>query len=338
VSALLEVRDLRVSFGSDGVGAPVVDGLSLSISEGEVFGLVGESGCGKTVTALSLLRLLSPSGRILPGSSIRWAGEDLVTASPSRLRSVRGGEIAMVFQEPRASLNPVLRVGDQVAEGLPHHRRVGRDEARRIAVALLDEVGLPDPAGCAYLFPHQLSGGMCQRVAIAMALACEPRLLVADEPATALDPTVQGQIMGLLADLRERRGLAMLLITHDLGLAAGICDRVAVMYAGQVVELGGCRATFRHPAHPYTAGLLGSLPSPEDPSAPLVPIPGRVPAPPDRSPGCRFAPRCRHAWERCGTAPPLLEISASPFRAARCWLTETRTDGGSSGSAGALER
>jgi oligopeptide/dipeptide ABC transporter ATP-binding protein len=338
MSPLLDVRDLRVSFGSDRRGTPAVDGVSLQIAEGEALGLVGESGCGKTVTALALLGLLPPSGRVHGGSSVLWAGEDLLAAKPSRLREVRGGEIAMVFQEPRAALNPVLPVGDQVAEGLRVHRRLGRAEAGRIAEALLEEVGLPDPAGCARRYPHQLSGGMCQRVAIAMALACEPRLLVADEPATALDPTVQAQIMDVLADLRERRGLAMLLITHDLGLVSGICDRVAVMYAGQVVEVGRCPAVFRRPDHPYTAALLQSLPAPDDPAAPLVPIPGRSPSPGDRPEGCRFAPRCSRVWERCRTAPPLLEVSSSPSRAARCWLAEAGPGTERSGNVESVER
>ena len=319
---MLDVRDLRVSFGSGPDEALVVDGVSLTVAEGEVLGLVGESGCGKTMTALSLLGLLPATGRVLPGSSVRFLGEEIVGAGAARLRTIRGREIAMVFQEPGAALNPVLSVGAQVAEGMRHHLGLGRAEAHGRAVELLEEVGLPDPSACARRYPHELSGGMCQRVTIAMALGCSPRLLVADEPATALDPTVQAQIMELLAGLRESRGLAMILIAHDLGLVAGISDRVAVMYAGQIVEVGPCRDVFGQAAHPYTSGLLGSLPRPGDPSAPLVPIPGRVPDPTDRRSGCRFAERCPEAWERCQAPPPLIEPAGSVGRAARCWLVE----------------
>lgn len=326
MTPMLEVRDLRVSLGSGPDEALVVDGVSLTVAEGEVLGLVGESGCGKTMTALSLLGLLPAGGRVLPGSSVRFRGEEIAGAGSARLRMIRGREIAMVFQEPSAALNPVLPVGEQVAEGMRHHFGLGRSEAHRRAVDLLEEVGLPDPSACARRYPHELSGGMGQRVTIAMALASSPHLLVADEPATALDPTVQAQIMDLLAGLRESRGLAMILIAHDLGLVAETSDRVAVMYAGQIVEVGPCRDVFSRSAHPYTTGLLGSLPRPDDPTAALKPIPGRVPDPTDRPPGCRFAERCPEAWERCAAPPPLFERVGSPSRAARCWLVEESSE------------
>ena len=337
--ALLEVRGLRTWFHTDAGVARAVDGVSFSVEEGRTVGLVGESGCGKTVTALSILGLVPDPGQIVETSSIRFAGRELVGAPEERLRRVRGNEISMVFQEPTTSLNPVLTVGRQVAEPLRVHRGLGKAAARSAALELLREVGIAEPGRRFDDYPHHLSGGMRQRVMIAMALACEPRLLVADEPTTALDVTIQAQILELLAELRERHEMAVLLISHDLAVVAEVADRVVVMYAGQVVEAGEVEAVFRRPVHPYTRGLLDSLPSVGGDQGRLRPIGGGVPSPLDWPPACRFHPRCPHAWERCrGEAPPLLgagthsseegagsgdgEAPRHADLAARCWLVE----------------
>jgi peptide/nickel transport system ATP-binding protein len=331
---LLRVENLRVDFRADGTAARAVDGLDLALDEGEAVGLVGESGCGKTVTALSLMGLVpEPAGRIVAGSSIRLRERELVGRPSGEVRRIRGREIAMVFQEPMTSLNPVYSVGDQVREAVILHRGAGRREARRVAVELLGEVGLPDPEVRFRAYPHQLSGGMRQRVMIAMALAGEPSLLLADEPTTALDVTIQAQILELLDGLRRRRGMALLLITHDLGVVAEVCDRVLVMYAGHVVEEGPVGEVFASPRHPYTRGLLDSLPRLGAEGSRLRPIAGAVPAPGDRPEGCRFRDRCPRAWERCADPPPLFRTAAegavprdhgpdAPTRASRCWLEE----------------
>ncbi len=324
--ALLQLRELRTWFETDQGVARAVDGVSLDVHEGETVGLVGESGCGKSVTALSVMGLLPSLVRdIRPGSSIRFRGEELVAAPRRRLRELRGNEISMIFQEPMTSLNPVQRIGRQVVEPLRWHRKVGRADARAAGVTLLREVGLGDPEREFDAYPHELSGGMRQRAMIAMALACEPALLIADEPTTALDVTIQAQILELLAGLRKRLGMSLLLITHDLGVVAEVCDRVVVMYAGQVVEQGTVEEIFRHPVHPYTRGLLDSLPRLTGPRAPLTPIPGAVPAATAWPEGCRFRPRCPHAWERCAVEPPpLLDVASddSSGQRARCWLVE----------------
>ena len=356
---LLSVRDLRTWFFTDQGVAKAVDGVSFDVRERETLGIVGESGCGKTVTSLSLLGLLPrPPARIVEGSSIRFLGEELVGAAEKRLRALRGNDISMIFQEPMSSLNPVYAVGDQITEALRLHRRMGRKAARAEAIRLLDEVGIPEPERRIDDYPHQLSGGMRQRVMIAMALSCEPKLLIADEPTTALDVTIQAQILELLAALRESHGMAVLLITHDLGVVAEVCDRVVVMYAGQVVETGTVHEIFARPAHPYTRGLLGSLPSVaaavENPGGRLVSIPGTVPSPTAWPEGCRFRARCRWAREGCERPQELLKVvgggrargragaagatgggvgaagdaargradaaGAPPARAARCWL------------------
>jgi len=323
-ASLLQVTDLRTYFFTDQGVARAVDGVSFSVAPGETVALVGESGCGKTVTSLSILGLVpDPPGRVLEGSSIRLRGEELVGASKERLRRLRGNEVAMIFQEPMTSLNPVFTVGEQISEPLRLHLGMGKRAARERAVALLNEVGIPEPARRFDEYPHQLSGGMRQRVMIAIALACEPALLVADEPTTALDVTIQAQILELLAQLRERRGMAVLLVTHDLGVVAEVADRVVVMYAGQVAETGTAEEVFGFPSHPYTEGMLASIPRADRPGERLRPIPGVVPAPTDWPTGCRFADRCRYAWERgIAEAPPLLELAAGrgEERAARCWL------------------
>lgn len=318
---LLEVSDLRVGFRTDQGEALAVDGVSFSVGAGETLGIVGESGCGKSVSALAILGLVAdPPGRILPGSSIRLHGEELLTASPARLRNVRGGRIAMVFQEPMTCLNPVLRVGDQIAEAVRLHTELRGDAVKERVVALLGRVEMPDPAGLARAWPHQLSGGMRQRAMIAMALAGDPDLLIADEPTTALDVTIQARILELLDDLRRERELALLLITHDLGVVAQVADRVAVMYAGRIVEEGPSAKLLSRPAHPYTVGLLRSIPDPDRPGDRLEAIPGSVPPPHAWPSGCRFHPRCTVALDRCrGDSPPLME---APVTRAACWLVE----------------
>ena len=319
VEPLLSVRDLRVWFFTDQGEAKAVDGVSFDVREGETLGIVGESGCGKTVTSLALLGLLpEPPARIMDGSSVRFRGQELVGADEKQLRALRGNEISMVFQEPMSSLNPVFSVGDQIGEALRLHRGMNRRAARAEAVRLLDEVGIPEPARRVDEYPHQLSGGMRQRVMIAMAISCGPKLLLADEPTTALDVTIQAQILELLAELRRTLGMAVLLITHDLGVVAEVCDRVAVMYAGQVVETGTVEDIFVRPAHPYTRGLLGSLPSVGGAGGRLVSIAGTVPSPLHWPEGCRFRARCGLAGDGCEAPQELVELGAHG-RAARCW-------------------
>jgi oligopeptide/dipeptide ABC transporter ATP-binding protein len=316
---LLQVTDLRAWFRTESGEARAVDSVSFEVGAGETLGIVGESGCGKSVTALSIMGLVDrPAGRIVEGSSIRLDGEELVGATESRYRQVRGNDISMIFQEPMSSLNPVFSVGEQIAEALRLHRGLDRRAARRATVGLLEEVGIADAERRYGEHPHQLSGGMRQRVMIAMALSCQPRLLIADEPTTALDVTIQAQILALLADVQARRDMAVILVTHDLGVVAQSCDRVHVMYAGQIVETGSVRDIFRSPGHPYTQGLLRSVPDPALRGQSLLPIPGVVP-PATRWPaGCRFHRRCPYAWGRCGSeAPPLLE---TPEGRSRCWL------------------
>ncbi|MEX2465844.1 MAG: ABC transporter ATP-binding protein, partial [Gemmatimonadota bacterium] len=286
---LLSVRNLRTWFDTDQGVARAVDGVTFDVGAGETVGIVGESGCGKTVTSLSVLGLLPvPPARVLEGSSIRFRGEELVGAKARRLRALRGNEISMIFQEPMSSLNPVYAIGDQISEALRLHKGLGRRAAKTEAIRLLDEVGIEGAERRVDEYPHELSGGMRQRVMIAMALSCAPDLLIADEPTTALDVTIQAQILELLAELRARRGMAVLLITHDLGVVAEVCDRVVVMYAGQVVERGTVQEIFGDPRHPYTRGLLDSLPSVDEPGRRLQPIRGTVPAPTDWPEGCRF--------------------------------------------------
>ena len=321
--ALLSVADLRSWFFTDqGVGK-AVDGVSFDVSAGETLGIVGESGCGKTVTALSVLGLLpQPPARIMEGSSIRFRGEQLVGASEPRLRALRGNEISVVFQEPMSSLNPVYSIGDQISEVLRLHRGLSRKAARAESARLLEEVGIPEAAVRLDEYPHQLSGGMRQRVLIAMALSCEPSLLIADEPTTALDVTIQAQILELLADLRERRGMALLLITHDLGVVAELCDRVTVMYAGQVVETGSVQQVLNDPRHPYTKGLLESVPSLKNRGRRLTPIPGTVPSSMAWPDGCRFAERCVLSGQGCEEAQSLVAASETG-RTVRCWRSSS---------------
>ena len=333
---LLEVTDLRTYFTTDAGVARAVDGVSLQLETGETLGIVGESGCGKTVTALSVLGLIAtPPGEIVAGSSIRFKDEELLEVKPARLREIRGNEISMIFQEPMTSLNPVLTVGHQIEEVLRLHRGLSKQDARATGVALLAEVGIPEPDERFDAYPHQMSGGMLQRVMIAIALSCEPNLLIADEPTTALDVTIQAQILDLLGELQRKHEMALLFITHDLGVIAEVCDRVVVMYGGQIVETGTTEEILTRPEHPYTQGLLASLPGIGDRDVRLNPIPGTVPSAVDWPDGCRFRDRCSFAWERCAEfAPGLLPVDGGSSRGARCWLLDP--DDSSSGRAGEL--
>jgi peptide/nickel transport system ATP-binding protein len=319
---LLEVANLRTWFRTDVGVAKAVDGVSFHVERGEVLGIVGESGCGKSVTSLSIMQLIpQPPGEIVAGSSIRFRDEELVGAGESRMRDLRGNDIAMIFQEPMTSLNPVYKVGDQIGESLRLHRSMKKRQARERAVEMLRLVGIPSPESRVDDYPHQLSGGQRQRVMIAMALSCEPDLLIADEPTTALDVTIQAQILELLAELRQRLGMAVILITHDLGVVAEVCDRVVVMYAGQVVEHGTVEQIFRDPRHPYTEGLLQAVPRLGARQEQLAVIPGTVPSPTAWPVGCRFHDRCPYGWDLCvREAPPLLEALGDRARLARCWL------------------
>jgi peptide/nickel transport system ATP-binding protein len=321
MTTLLDVQHLTISFPGGPAGRfHPVDGVSFSLARGETLALVGESGCGKSLTSLALLRLVPPPGRIEAGSSIRLGETNVLALEGEALRQIRGRRVGMIFQDPMTSLNPVFTVGDQITEGMHAHFRISRREARDRALALLQEVGIPDPVSRLSAYPHQLSGGMRQRVMIAIALSAEPDVLVADEPTTALDVTVQAQILEVLDRLRESRGMAILLITHDLGVVAGRADRVAVMYAGQIVEEAPTARLFEAPTHPYTQGLFASIPRLAGAVGRLTPITGSVPPPTAWPSGCRFRPRCPKAFERSELAPPLLEVT--PGHRARCWLVE----------------
>ena len=316
---LLDVKGLRVSFVTSQSTVRAVRGLDYAIAPGEAVGLVGESGCGKSVSALSLLGLLPrPAGRVTNGSAM-FRGEDLLRLDDSQMRDVRGDRIGIIFQDPLSSLNPVLTIGRQVTEGLERHRGMGHDAARRRAAELLGMVGIPDAARRLDDYPHQFSGGMRQRAMIAMAISCEPDLLIADEPTTALDVTIQAQILELLRRLREELNMALLMISHDLGVVAGISDRIAIMYAGRIVEMGPTEEVLARPRHPYTLGLLRSLPRLDRPrGVALVPIDG---APPDLATAiddCPFRPRCPYAVDRCAEDPPLTEVG--PGHRSACWV------------------
>jgi peptide/nickel transport system ATP-binding protein len=318
--ALLEVSNLRTYFKTDAGIARSVDGVSFSIEKGEVLGIVGESGCGKSVTSLSLMRLIpQPPGEIMPGSSIKLRGEEIVTASEKRMREIRGNDMAMIFQEPMTSLNPVFPIGEQIAEALRLHKNMNKKQARQGAIDALSLVGIPNAEERVDHYPHQLSGGQRQRVMIAVALSCEPDLLIADEPTTALDVTIQAQILDLLADLRKRLGMAIMLITHDLGVVAEVCDRVVVMYAGEVVEQGTVSDIFTNPRHPYTQGLMNAIPKLGQRDERLTVIPGMVPPATNWPVGCRFNTRCPYAWDLTREEhPELFEVSATQH--SRCWL------------------
>jgi oligopeptide/dipeptide ABC transporter ATP-binding protein len=318
---LLDVRGLRTSFHTtDGV-VRAVDGIDFQVRRGEVMGLVGESGCGKSVTSLSIMRLVAPPGRV-EGGEVIFDGHDLLKLSRREMRDLRGERISMIFQQPTSSLNPVYDVGMQLGEVLELHRNMKRPAARNRALELLRMVGIPDPQRRLDAFPHELSGGMAQRVMIAMALACEPELLIADEPTTALDVTIQAQILDLMRTLQRETNTAMILITHDLGVVAEMCDRVAVMYAGEIVEQSDVATLFDEPKHPYTRGLIGSVPTLGSTADQLATIPGSVPNLIDLPPACRFAPRCYLRTEANVVLadekhPDLLEVA--PGHDVRCW-------------------
>jgi oligopeptide/dipeptide ABC transporter ATP-binding protein len=318
-SALLEVKGLRTEFRSGGSSFAAVDGISFSLAPGETLGIVGESGCGKSVTSLSIMRLVpNPPGRIT-GGEIKLEGRNLLDLPESEMRAVRGDDIAMIFQEPMTSLNPVQTVGEQIVEAVQLHRSLSAADARARALEMLQLVKIPSPETRLDEYPHQLSGGMRQRVMIAMALACDPKLLIADEPTTALDVTIQAQILDLLRDLRERTGAAIMLITHDLGVVAELAHRVIVMYSGRIVEEAPVDLLFADPQHPYTLGLLGSIPRlGSDGDERLTAIEGVVPNPYALPPGCRFSPRCPLADQKCRAEQPALREIAPGHRAA-CW-------------------
>ena len=318
---LLRVHELRTYFYTEGGIAKAVDGVSFEIGAGETVGLVGESGSGKSVTALSLLRLIRPPGRIEPGSEIRFDGQNLVTLDERAMRAVRGARISMVFQEPMTALNPVFTVGDQIAEVVRVHKRGSKREAWDRAVKMLETVGIPSPAQRAHEYPHQLSGGMRQRIVIAMALVMNPALVIADEPTTALDVTIQAQILELLGELQRQFGTSVLLITHDLGVVAETVSRVLVMYGAEIVEEASVGELFAHAHHPYTEGLLNAMPRVGRERERLETIPGTVPPPTAWPNGCRFHDRCPYAWDRCASEhPPLYQIGAG--HVSRCHLAE----------------
>ncbi len=324
--ALLSVRDLKVQFRTDDGLVRAVDGVSFDVLPGKTLALVGESGCGKSVTAMSILRLIESQGGIIAGGSIEFQGRNLLELDAASMRRVRGNDIAMIFQEPMTSLNPVYTIGNQISEVLRWHRGLSEQEARAETIRLLELVHMPDPRQRVDEYPHQLSGGMRQRVMIAMALSCEPLLLIADEPTTALDVTVQAQILELMQELQQRLHMAVLLITHDLGVVAGNADDVAVMYAGRIVEHASVFELFDAPKHPYTAGLLASLPQ-LDHRATLVPIAGSVPDASRLPPGCAFHPRCRFRMSECSEKEPeLLPLKGHGQRTTACFYTQKEPD------------
>ncbi len=315
---LLEVRNLRTHFQTENGVHRAVDGISFTVKPNRTLGIVGESGCGKSVTSLSVMGLVPEPPGIRAGGEILFRGEDLLKKSRSQMEDLRGAAISMIFQEPMTSLNPVYRVGEQIVEGLRRHRNLSGTQARQQAIAMMKLVRIPSPETRVDAFPHELSGGMRQRVMIAMALACEPDLLIADEPTTALDVTIQAQILELMRDLRSRTGTAIILITHDLGVIAEMADDVAVMYAGKIVEMADVKTLFADAQHPYMLGLLASIPRLDQDRARLETIRGMVPAPDQMPDGCRFAPRCGLADARCHAQEPPLR-SLKPGHVVACW-------------------
>ena len=317
--SLLSVEDLRVHFTTKRGVVRAVDGISFDLQPGGRLGIVGESGSGKTITAMSIMRLLNPDGMVADGT-IWFRGRDLMPLGEKELRTVRGNEIGFIPQDPMTTLNPLVRVGRQITEALHAHQRVSRAAAKARAVDLLRQTGMPDPEARAGAYPHQLSGGMRQRVLIAMALANEPVLLVLDEPTTALDATVQAQILSLVRDIQDRKGSAILLISHDVAVISEMCTDVIVMYGGRIMERGATAQIMRDPKHPYTAGLIGSVPTGARKGTPLTAIPGSVPDPSAMPTGCPFATRCDHVMDRCATAPPYSTLPDG--RKIACWLHE----------------
>lgn len=325
---LLTIRNLKTHFFTDEGVLPAVDGVNLEIKEGETLALVGESGCGKSLTSLSIMGLVPGNGRIVDGE-ILFEGEDISKKTPEEMSKIRGNKITMIFQEPMTSLNPVLTIGDQIMEGLILHQNLDKKAARERSIEMLKLVGFPRAEEIVDEYPHQLSGGMRQRAMIAMAMACNPQLLIADEPTTALDVTVQAQILDLMRDMKEKFGTSILMITHDLGVVAEMADRIVVMYAGRVVEEADVDTLFSEPGHPYTAGLIQSLPSLEEEQERLYSIRGNVPSPDALPSGCKFAPRCEKAWDLCHRKDPEL-VEISPGHRARCFLHQVEEGAGSS--------
>ena len=321
---ILEVRGLKTQFFTESGVVRAVDGVDFSVQRGEVLGIVGESGCGKSVTSLSIMWLIGQPGKIVEGEIV-FDDEDLVNAPENDMVKIRGNRISMIFQQPQSSLNPVFRVGDQLSEVLHIHQDLGRDAGEKRAIELLGMVGIPEPESRVQAFPHELSGGMAQRVMIAMALACVPELLIADEPTTALDVTIQAQILDLMRNLRSKMETSIILITHDLGVVAEMCDRVNVMYAGRIVEKASVEDLFQNPKHPYTEALIGSTPVLGQADKELTTIPGSVPNLINLPSGCKFAPRClariQNELEICTQEEPELKVVA-PNHMVRCWLYE----------------
>lgn len=316
---LLEIKGLQTEFISKGRTIPAVDGIDMSIGKGEIIGIVGESGCGKSVTSLSIMRLLPKTGVSIKAGEVLYKGKDLLSLTDEEMRKMRGNELAMIFQDPMSSLNPVRTIGFQLSESVMLHRRYSSKEARAHAIDVLKKVHIPRPDKIIDEYPHQLSGGMRQRVMIAMAMSCEPDLLIADEPTTALDVTIQAQILDLMLELRDRQGTSILFITHDLGVIAELCERVFVMYAGQIVEEAAVGTLFDKPSHPYTQGLLKSTPKLNQVQDGLESISGNVPLPGTVKQGCRFASRCPYIKPICfEQAPPLFQVADG--QRSRCWL------------------
>lgn len=318
---LLEVTNLKIRFRSQDSQVTAVSGVSFHLNEGETLGVVGESGCGKSITSLSVMRLLPGAPACEIDGQIQLQGKNLLDVPDDQMRDIRGNKISMIFQEPMTSLNPVFTIGKQIDEAILLHRKMSKKEARALTVDILRKVGIPRPEAIAKTYPHELSGGMRQRVMIAMSLVCQPKLLIADEPTTALDVTIQAQILDLMRRLKEDTDTSIMLITHDLGVVAEMCDRVLVMYAGQVVEEADVVRLFSEPKHPYTIGLMKSIPQVETKVKRLTSIPGQVPALGSMPEGCRFAPRCPYAMDKCRTQNPDL-ITVAEGHTARCWLYE----------------
>ena len=321
---LLEVKNLVTSFRTSEGSVQAVKGISFHVEKGETLCIVGESGCGKSITSLSVMGLLPSNGSIESGE-VLLNSEPLQTLSQEQLRKLRGNQMSMIFQEPMTALNPVLTIGYQLREPLMLHHKLSKSEASKQAVELLNQVGIPNPAKRLNQYPHELSGGMRQRVMIAMALACHPSLLIADEPTTALDVTIQAQILDLINDLKDKLNMGVLLITHDMGAVAEVADRVMVMYAGQKIEEGPVEQIFNNPSHPYTIGLLNSVPNVDDPDFELEPIPGNMPGLTENIPGCRFHPRCKFAMDKCKVmVPPEFQVTRD--HSATCWLNEKEAE------------
>ncbi|SDM56807.1 ABC transporter ATP-binding protein [Sediminibacillus halophilus] len=323
MGSLLQVNNLKTGFHTEDGMQTVITGIDFEVNHGEIVGLVGESGSGKSVTSLSIMQLLHDTpGEIIDGEII-YKGEDLLKLSEKKMRQYRGNELSMIFQEPMTSLNPVMKIGKQIIETISLHLNMSGQKAKQHAVSMLESVGIPRAKDIMNEYPHQLSGGMRQRVMIAMQISCNPSLLIADEPTTALDVTIQAQILDLLKDIQEKTNMGILMITHDLGVVAEICDRVIVMYAGRIVEQATVKEIFNNPKHPYTKGLIDSIPKIGAGLDELYSIPGAVPSPKNMPKGCKFAPRCEHVMDICNLEEPALAMENG--RSSRCWLTQEQS-------------